>query len=161
LRASVAELAKLNPQPGEETELAELRAQMMRAEKIASEIHDAQDVLSGPSSPLPQLASLLRRLQRKSGEVPGLLDDVVKSLDEAMISLDAAQSGVQTALRATEYDPQRLEKAEERLFSLRAASRKHNVAVDDLAQLRDTMAADLADLDAGEERLHGLQKQAA
>ncbi|MDX8445066.1 DNA repair protein RecN [Mesorhizobium captivum] len=161
LRASVAELAKLDPQPGEETGLAELRAQMMRAEKIASEIHDAQDVLSGPSSPLPQLASLLRRLQRKSGEVPGLLDDVVKSLDEAMISLDAAQSGVETALRATEYDPQRLEKAEERLFSLRAASRKHNVAVDDLAQLRDTMAADLADLDAGEERLHGLEKQAA
>lgn len=161
LRASVAELAKLDPQPGEETELAELRAQMMRVEKIATEIHDAQDVLSGPSSPLPQLASLLRRLQRKSGEAPGLLDDVVKSLDEAMISLDAAQSGVEAALRATEFDPQRLEKAEERLFALRAASRKHNVAVDDLAQLRDTMVADLADLDAGAERLHTLEKQAA
>ncbi|WP_137931918.1 DNA repair protein RecN [Mesorhizobium comanense] len=161
LRAAVAELTKLDPQPGEETELAELRANMMRAEKIASEIHDAQDVLSGPSSPLPQLASLLRRLQRKAGEAPGLLDDVVKSLDEAMLSLDAAQSGVEAALRATEYDPQRLEKAEERLFSLRAASRKHSVAVDDLAQLRDTMSADLADLDAGEGRLHGLEKQAA
>ncbi|RJT41782.1 DNA repair protein RecN [Mesorhizobium waimense] len=161
LRASVAELAKLDPQPGEETQLAELRATMMRAEKIASEIHDAQDVLSGPSSPLPQLASLLRRLQRKVSEAPGLLDDVVKSLDEAMLSLDAAQSAVEAALRATEYDPQRLEKAEERLFALRAASRKHSVAVDDLAQLRDTMSADLADLDAGEERLHGLEKQAA
>jgi DNA repair protein RecN (Recombination protein N) len=161
LRASVAELAKLDPQPGEETQLAELRATMMRAEKIASEIHDAQDVLSGPSSPLPQLASLLRRLQRKANEAPGLLEDVVKSLDEAMLSLDAAQSGVEAALRAAEYDPQRLEKAEERLFSLRAASRKHSVAVDDLAQLRDTMSADLADLDAGEERLHGLEKQAA
>lgn len=160
LRAAVAELTKLDPQPGEETELAELRAHMMRAEKIASEIHDAQDVLSGPSSPLPQLASLLRRLQRKAGEAPGLLDEVVKSLDEAMLSLDAAQSGVEAALRATEYDPQRLEKAEERLFSLRAASRKHSVAVDDLAQLRDTMSADLADLDAGEGRLHGLEKQA-
>ncbi|ESY68450.1 MULTISPECIES: DNA repair protein RecN [Mesorhizobium] len=161
LRAAVTELTRLDPQPGEETELAELRAQMMRAEKIASEIHDAQDVLSGPSSPLPQLASLLRRLQRKATEAPGLLEDVVKSLDEAMLSLDAAQSGVEAALRATEYDPQRLEKAEERLFSLRAASRKHSVAVDDLAQLRDTMVADLADLDAGEERLHGLEKQAA
>jgi DNA repair protein RecN (Recombination protein N) len=161
LRAGVAELTRLDPQPGEETELAELRASMMRAEKIASEIHDAQDVLSGPSSPLPQLASLLRRLQRKVTEAPGLLDDVVKSLDEAMLSLDAAQSGVEAALRAAEYDPQRLEKAEERLFSLRAASRKHSVAVDDLAQLRDTMAADLADLDAGEERLLGLEKQAA
>ncbi|TPJ79886.1 DNA repair protein RecN [Mesorhizobium sp. B2-6-2] len=161
LRASAAELARLDPQPGEETELAELRATMMRVEKIAAEIHDAQDVLSGPSSPLPQLASLLRRLQRKSSEAPGLLDDVVKSLDEAMMSLDAAQSGVEAALRATEYDPQRLEKAEERLFALRAASRKHSVAVDDLAQLRDTMVADLADLDAGEERLHALAKQAA
>ncbi|ESY05407.1 DNA repair protein RecN [Mesorhizobium sp. C386A] len=161
LRASVAELAKLDPQPGEETQLAELRATMMRAEKIASEIHDAQDVLSGPSSPLPQLASLLRRLQRKASEAPGLLEDLVKSLDEAMLSLDAAQSGVEAALRATEYDPQRLEKAEERLFSLRAASRKHSVAVDDLAQLRDTMSADLADLDAGEGRLHLLEKQAS
>ncbi|MES0173503.1 DNA repair protein RecN [Mesorhizobium sp. M0006] len=161
LRASVAELAKLDPQPGEETQLAELRATMMRAEKIASEIHDAQDVLSGPSSPLPQLASLLRRLQRKASEAPGLLEDVVKPLDEAMLSLDAAQSGVEAALRATEYDPQRLEKAEERLFSLRAASRKHSVAVDDLAQLRDTMSADLADLDAGEGRLHLLEKQAS
>ncbi|TIL68058.1 DNA repair protein RecN [Mesorhizobium sp.] len=161
LRAAVAGLTKLDPQPGEEADLAELRASMMRAEKIASEIHDAQDVLSGPSSPLPQLASLLRRLQRKVTEAPGLLDDVVTSLDEAMLSLDAAQSGVEAALRATEYDPRRLEQAEERLFSLRAASRKHSVAVDDLAQLRDKMAADLADLDAGEERLHGLQKQAA
>jgi len=161
LRASVAELSKLDPQPGEETELAELRASMMKVEKVAAEIKDAQDVLSGANSPLPQLASLLRRLQRKAPEVPHLLDDVVKALDEALVSLDAAQSGVDAALRATEYDPQRLEKAEERLFTLRAAARKHNVQVDDLAQLRDAMVADLADLDAGEEKLRALQTQAA
>ena len=161
LRASVAELVRLDPQPGEETELAEQRAAMMRAEKIASEIQDAQDVLAGPASPLPQLASLLRRLQRKVTDAPGLLDEVVKSLDEAMLSLDAAQSATDAAMRAAEYDPQRLEKAEERLFSLRAASRKYSVAVDDLAQLRDTMSADLADLDAGEGRLQDLEKQAA
>ena len=160
LRASVSELSKLDPQPGEETELSELRATMMRAEKIAGDIHDAQEILSGPNAPSPQLASLLRRLQRKAAEVPGLLDDVVKSLDEALLSLDAAQSGVEAALRATEYDPQKLERTEERLFALRAAGRKHSVAVDDLAELRDRMSADLADLDAGEERLHGLEKQA-
>ena len=160
LRAAVAELSALDPQPGEETELAELRTVMMRAEKIAAEIHDAQDVLSGANSPLPALASLLRRLQRKVSDVPGLLEEVVESLDAALLSLDAAQSGVEAALRATEYDPQRLEKAEERLFALRAAARKHNVAVDDLARLRDTFVADLADLDAGEERLHGLERQA-
>ena len=63
-------------------------------------------------------------------------------------------------MRASEFDPQLLESTEERLFSLRAASRKFAVPVDDLAQLRDSMHADLADLDAGEERLRALEKQA-
>lgn len=160
LRAAVAELSRLDPQPGEETELADFRAAMMRVEKIATEIKDAQDTLSGQGSPLPQLASLMRRLQRKVPEAPDLLEPVVKSLDEALIALDAAQSGVDAALRATEYDPQKLEAAEERLFALRAAARKHNVQVDDLAQLRDAMTADLADLDAGEEKLGVLERQA-
>jgi len=160
LRASVDELSKLDPQPGEETELAEERARMMRAEKIAADISDAQEVLSGNNSPVPALASLLRRLQRKSQEAPGLLEEIVTSLDEALLSLDAAQSAVDAAMRASEYDPDRLEKVEERLFALRAAARKHNVLVDDLAALRDRMDADLADLDAGEEKLLLLEKEA-
>ncbi|MFC6491059.1 DNA repair protein RecN, partial [Nitratireductor sp. GCM10026969] len=160
LRASVEELSKLDPQPGEETTLADERARMMRAEKTAADIADAQEVLSGQASPLPQLASLLRRLQRKAQEAPGLLEEIITSLDEALISLDAAQSCVEEALRATEFDPQRLEETEERLFALRAAARKHNVMVDDLAALRDRMDNDLADLDAGEERLGQLEKEA-
>lgn len=160
LRSSASELAKLDPQPGEESELAEQRTAMMRAEKIASDVSDAEEVLSGQTSPLPPLASLLRRLQRKAADVPGLLDDVIKALDDALISLDAAQSAVTVALRATEFDARKLEQAEERLFALRAAARKYAVPVDDLARLRDTMVADLADLDAGEERLGGLEKQA-
>jgi DNA repair protein RecN (Recombination protein N) len=161
LRASAAELSRLDPQPGEETELSEKRAAMMRAEKIASDISDAQEVLSGPGSPIPQLASLLRRLQRKAADVPGLLDEIIRAIDGGLISLDAAQSAVEVAMRASEFDPQLLERTEERLFSLRAASRKFAVPVDDLAQLRDSMLADLADLDAGAERLKQLEKQAA
>src|SRR5690606_15558954 len=87
LRVAVDELSKLDPQPGEETELAEERARMMKAEKIAADIADAQEVLSGNSSPVPALAGLLRRLQRKAQEAPGLLDEIVASLDEALISL--------------------------------------------------------------------------
>jgi len=159
LRASVDELTKLDPQPGEESELADKRTTMMRAEKIATDIKDAEDVLSGSTSPLPALAALLRRLQRKQADVPGLLDEIVQSLDEALISLDAAQSAVTIAMRASEYDPQALERSEERLFALRAAARKFSVPVDDLAMLRDTMLADLADLDAGEDRLQALERQ--
>ena len=160
LRAAVDELSGLDPMPGEESDLAERRAAMMRAEKTATDIADAQEVLSGPSSAVPALAGLLRRLQRKAAEAPGLLDEIVQTLDEALIALDASQEAVTAAMRAAEFDPAALERAEERLFALRAAARKHSVQVDDLAALRDTMAADLADLDAGEARLGGLEAAA-
>ncbi|MDP3896588.1 MAG: DNA repair protein RecN [Mesorhizobium sp.] len=161
LRASVAELSSLDPQPGEEDELAELRARMMRAEKTATEINDAAETLSGASSPVPALSSLLRRLQRKEAEAPELLGDMVRALDEALVALDAAQEAVTVAERALDFDPRVLEKAEERLFSLRAAARKFAVPVAELPALRDTMVADLADLDAGADRLAGLEKSAA
>ena len=161
LRASVAELDKLDPMDGEETELAGLRSSMMKAEKIAAEIGEAQELFGGNASPVPLLASLVRRLERKSAEAPGLLEEVVKSLDEALIALDAAQTGIDAAMRATEFDPKRLEQAEERLFALRAAARKHNVTVDALPDLRARIVADLTELDAGEERLALLEKAAA
>ncbi len=65
LRASVEELRKLDPRAGEETDLAGIRAQMMKAAKIASDIGAAQEVFSGNQSPVPVLASLLRRLERR------------------------------------------------------------------------------------------------
>jgi len=161
LRAASEELTTLDPQPGEEDELAELRARMMRAEKTAVEINDAADALSGSASPVPTLSALLRRLQRKEAEAPELLADVVRSLDEALVALDAAQEAAGAAQRALEFDPRVLEKTEERLFSLRAAARKFSVPVEELAALRDAMTADLADLDAGEGRLKALETQAA
>ena len=160
LRASVEELVKLDPEPGEETTLADRRAVMMRSEKIATEIADAQEALSGDQSPIPPISSLMRRLERKSAEAPGMLEEVLKALDDALLSLDMAARGVDAALRATEFDPLELERTEERLFALRAAGRKFNVPVDALAELRDTMAADLADLDAGAERLPKLEAEA-
>lgn len=160
LTASVEELSALDPEPGEETTLAEARTDMMRAEKVASDIADAQDVLSGSAAPSPVLASLMRRLQRKAADNPALLDGIVAALDQALVALDEAQTRVDEAVAACEFDPQRLERTEERLFALRAAARKFNVAVDDLAQLRDAMAADLADIEAGGAKLARLEAEA-
>ena len=161
LRASVAELSRLDPQPGEEEELAEKRARMMRAEKTAAEVSDAVETLSGSTSPVPALSSLLRRLQRKEAEAPELLGDIVRTLDEALIALDGAQEAAAAAERALDFDPRVLEQAEERLFALRGAARKYAVTVENLPALRDSMVADLADLDAGEGRLGQLEKTAA
>ena len=153
LRASVEELEKLSPQDGEEDELAEKRSRMMKAERIAGDIAEASEFLNGNASPVPHIASLVRRLERKSHEAPGLLEDTVALLDAALDQLSNAQMEVETALRKTEYDPRELERVEERLFALRGASRKYSVPVTELPALAARMISDLADLDAGEERL--------
>ncbi|MQB42595.1 DNA repair protein RecN [Rhizobium sp. ICMP 5592] len=161
IRAAVEELEKLSPQDGEEDELAEKRSRMMKAERIAGDIAEASEFLNGNASPVPHIASLVRRLERKSHEAPGLLEDTVALLDAALDQLSNAQMEVEAALRKTEYDPRELERVEERLFALRAASRKYSVPVTELPALAVKMIADLADVDAGEERLARLDAELA
>lgn len=159
LRAAVDELEKLAPVDGEEDELAERRATMMKSERIASDIAEASEFLNGHASPVPVIASTVRRLERKSHEAPGLLEETVTLLDQALDLLSNAQMEVERALRRTEYDPKELERVEERLFALRAASRKYAVPVSALPALAEKMVGDLADLDAGEERLGKLEAE--
>ncbi|WP_104663081.1 DNA repair protein RecN [Ensifer adhaerens] len=159
LRSSVEELEKLSPRDGEEDELAENRARMMKAERIAGDINEASEFLNGNASPVPLIASLVRRLERKSQEAPGLLEETVELLDGALNQLSDAQMSVERALRNTEFDPKELERVEERLFALRAASRKYSVPVTELPALAVRMISDLADLDAGEEKLKQLEAQ--
>ncbi|WP_421857854.1 DNA repair protein RecN [Oricola sp.] len=161
LYSSHEELAALAPEPGEEEQLADRRATMMRAEKIAGDLNDAHDVLSGQASPVPQIASLLRRLERKAAEAPGLLEDVNAALGQALDHLADAQGRIETAVHTSEFDPRELEAAEERLFALRAASRKHNVPVEELPALAVRFADQLAELDAGEARLAELETAAS
>ncbi len=160
LRVSVEALAALAPQPEEEEELADRRQQMMQAEKIAGDINEAYDIVAGSVSPIPTLSSLVRRLERKGLDSSGLLDGAVAALDRALTALDEAAQSLERAVAATEFDPQDLEKAEERLFALRAEARKHSVRVADLPALAERMASDLAAMESGEENLARLQAAA-
>lgn len=159
LRSSVEELEALSPRDGEEEELAERRSVMQKSERIAGDIAEASEFLNGNASPVPIIASMMRRLERKSHEAPGLLEGTVQLLDAALDNLSNAQMEVEAALRRTEFDPRELERVEERLFALRAAGRKYSVPVSDLPALAERMVTDLADLDAGEEKLAKLEAQ--
>src|SRR6188508_3866385 len=70
LRHSHEELGKLAAAAGEETALAERRATMMAAEKVASDLREAYDVLAGGDSSIPGLSGLVRRLERRSQQAP-------------------------------------------------------------------------------------------
>jgi DNA repair protein RecN (Recombination protein N) len=160
LRHAVDELGRLAPQTGEETTLAERRATMMQAEKVADDLRSTHDSVAGPNSPVPPLASAARRLERRAAQAPALIEPAVKAIDAALTALEEARLQLQQALQVAEYDPQELEKIEERLFALRAAGRKYNAPVDELAALARRYESDLALIDAGAERLAVLAREA-
>jgi DNA repair protein RecN (Recombination protein N) len=160
LRHAVDELARLKPQPGEEAALAERRTTMMQAEKVAEDLRDAHEAVAGSHSPVPGLSATLRRLERRSGQAPALVEPVVRALDHALAALEDVRMQLDAALAQADHDPRDLERIEERLFALRAAGRKYNVAVDELATLAARYAADLAVLDAGAGELARLEGDA-
>jgi DNA repair protein RecN (Recombination protein N) len=161
LRHAVEELGRLAPQAGEETALAERRAAMMAAEKVADDLRSTHESVAGPNSPVPPLAGAVRRLERRAAQAPALIEPAVKAIDAALTALEEARLQLQQALQLADYDPQELEKIEERLFALRAAGRKYNAPVDELAALARRYDSDLALIDAGSEQLAALERAAA
>ena len=161
LRHAVDELGALSPQTAEEIALVERRTRMMQAEKVAEDLRDAHEVIAGANSSVPALAGVIRRLERRSAQAPQLVEPTVKALDTALTALEETRSHLEQALRTADFDPAELERIEERLFALRAAGRKYNVPVDELAALAARYKSDIALIDAGEDRLKVLEKSAA
>ncbi|QDF39737.1 DNA repair protein RecN [Bradyrhizobium symbiodeficiens] len=160
LRHASAELKQLAPKDGEETSLANRRTTMMQGEKIASDLREAQEAVGGHHSPVSTLSAAVRRLERRGVNSPALVEPAVKAIDAAINALEEADQHLQAALAATDFDPAELERIEERLFALRAASRKYSTPVDGLAALAAKYAADVVLIDAGASRLKKLEQAA-
>jgi DNA repair protein RecN (Recombination protein N) len=161
LRHAADELRALAPKDGEETALAGRRTTMMQGEKIAADLRDAQDAVSGNQSPVAALSAAVRRLERRAANSPALVEPAVKAIDIAINALEEADQHLNAALIATDFDPAELERIEERLFALRAASRKYSTPVDNLAALAEKYRRDVALIDAGADQLKKLEAAAA
>lgn len=152
LTQMVDELDALDPQPDEETDLARERSLMMHSEKIAGDLVEAQNMISGNGGLEAGLTHALRRLARAAPDAAGRLDEAVAALDRTLNEAGEARDALERAMRALEFDPARLEHVETRLFALRAAARKHKVTVDRLAPLAEKYRADLKEIEDGETR---------
>ncbi|HLJ01215.1 MAG TPA: DNA repair protein RecN [Bradyrhizobium sp.] len=160
LRHASDELKQLAPKDGEETALASRRATMMQGEKIATDLREAKDAVSGDHSPIALLSAAVRRLERRAAHSQALVEPAVKAIDIAINALEEADQHLAAALLVADFDPAELERIEERLFALRAASRKYSTPVDGLAALAMKYAADVALIDAGADQLKKLEEAA-
>ena len=130
LEHNVAELQKINPQIGEEEELAVKRAKMMDAEKNAAILTDAIEVLKNNGNSLDeQICSVAHILERIKTDPNPYGEQIDRLYDAASV---VAEISEQIHPENTNVDD--IDSVEERLFALRALARKHRCSADDLAK---------------------------
>ena len=150
LEHAIAELDRLDPREGEDETLAKERRFLQGAEGALSELTAAQDALGEDGAFEARLSTALagiERLRTKFGEgeiaAARSLQSAAEALERAMLETQEAREAVSAAAQNFDVEPGRLEVTEKRLFSLRAAARKYDVPVGELAQKRAGFATEL------------------
>ena len=161
LRHAVAELEELAPERGEEDTLAETRTVLMHRERLMEAINGAAADLAGERGAERAVAGAMRQLGRAADKAGGRLDEALAALDRAASELSEATASLARVSSDLGSDGGGLDQVEERLFALRAAARKHGVAVDGLAGLRDDLAQRLALIEDQGDALTRLARDAA
>jgi DNA repair protein RecN (Recombination protein N) len=159
LRHAVKELEALAPKADDEETLAAERQLLRAGSALGEAVVQALGELEEGRA-VAALRAAHRLVERNVDKAAGRLDASLTALDKALSEATEAQAQLEMAQEALEFDPNRLEKIEERLFGLRAVARKHGVTVADLAALAEKMSAQLADLDDGEAGLKKLADKA-
>jgi DNA repair protein RecN (Recombination protein N) len=148
LRHRERELADLAAVVGEEEELANRRARLQHRERLVETLDEALKNLGGSGGAVEKLAQAQRRIERATGLDDALLAPAAEALARAMVEAGEAEAAVERAARELADDDGGLDRAEERLFALRDAARKHRVPVDGLPGLLAETRMQLAAMDA-------------
>jgi DNA repair protein RecN (Recombination protein N) len=168
---NLADLDALDPREDEETELAGERAVLGAAEKAVADLADARTNLGGDKLN-QRLSAALRAVEhaRQRAAQAGVeadhpvlvrLTSAAEAIDRTMVEAAEAIAEVDAAANAFDFEPGRLDKAEERLFALRAAARKLNTTVHALPSLRVSLREQLRLIEDGAEAITVATRDAA
>ncbi|WP_291194495.1 DNA repair protein RecN [Hyphomonas sp.] len=156
LQETVAELAKLGPQPGEATRLTAERAQLMQSERVLEAVAEATTALAAADAEtaLSKASRAAERICRLPGfEGAGALPEAAKAaceaIERAMIEMREAESAI-ARLERMPIEAGDLDSVEARLFALRAMGRKLACDPDALNVQWEALAGRLELVEAGE-----------
>lgn len=158
LRLQLDDIDAVDPQPGEEDELAQELNRLSHADRLrALSAHTEELLYSGTDSVSARLARTRREIESLAG-VDADLDALGARLDEALTSLEELGRDLGTYGRRIHHDPERLAEVEERLTALRRLTRRFGGSPERLLSHRDALRAELQDLASLE---HGLEEAEA
>ena len=160
LTFQMEELQQLGLDNKELARLEEEQHSLANADQIVQESHNLMAICDREESfnlrdGLNRALAILSGLKHK----PEALASAEELLQSAMIQLEEAIHEIENHIDRFEADPQRLQQVEERLSAIFQLSRKHRVNADQLVETLESLQAELAELEGGEESVDNLQKE--
>ncbi len=162
LRYQYEELSKLQLQSGEDEVLDRESNSMQHYEDIKSALFDADENLGNEAT------GILVRLHQCLSAVNGIasvypqVEETCKRLDTTYIELKDLSGEIADMLGNVEYDPDELERINNRLDAIYSLEQKHHVSsVDELLALQDKYMKELDAIDNSDMTLHDLEEALA
>lgn len=136
LRFQVAEIELLNPQRGEEEQLLAEKKILTSAERLNELNENAyHELYESEESVLTRLGSVRRALQSLA-TIDNRYALLLKSLEEATLSLSDVSDTLRSYAGRFEYSPARLSEVEERLSEFERLKRKYGQGINDLQEIK-------------------------
>lgn len=160
LRLGLVEIERVDPQPGEDVELAEEHERLAHAEDLRAAAAGAHESLAGeddaPSAAL--VVDQARRLLEQAGAHDPALAALGARVAEAGYLLADVATELSSYLDDLQADPRRLEVVQQRRAELASVTRTHGDVAATLAWAQEASAR-LLELEGGDDRIAGLRER--
>lgn len=160
LKEFVLEFQKLNPQLGEDSELAERITKLSNVESLRQAAITAHEALSseGEFDAVGLTGVARRALEHASADDPEL-GELAQSLQIAGETLSDVSTSLASYLQNLDADPRELEELMNRKAALTAFSKKHSASLEELVMRLPAAQAELLDLESSDDQIERLEQQ--
>ena len=158
MRFTAAQIAKVDPKPGEYERLEGELPRLQHGEQLACAVNEALQALHADGAALDELAQACAALQREAG-IDAELDAVSARLAGLLAELEDATRDLSSYAQGVGYDPQRLEEVLSRLDELSGLMRRFGPGMQQVFEAWDAAKEAIAAHEASPERLAAARRE--
>lgn len=152
------ELSELKLQENEDEELEQTQNTMQHSEDIKSSLYEIDTHMSDDTGIIARMYRSLAALRTITGVYPQS-EEIMERLDAAYIEVKDISAEVADMLESVDYDPDELQRINERLDRIYTLEHKHHVdSVNELRALEQQFKETLNNINNSEETLDELEK---
>ena len=157
-RFTAERIDEVDPQPDEYEELEEVLPRAEHAEVLVSTADEVHEGLFGEDGALDAVNSAVATLSRM-GSVDRKLAEIADELSGAAISIEDCAGELRTYRDGVPFDPQELERLQERYAAMKGLLRQWGPTMDDVFKAREEARELLSLVDDGAARIRAARKQ--